>query len=487
MNKNIPKEILDIIETIQNAKFEAYLIGGCVRDLLREQKPKDWDITTSAKPEEIEGLFEDTFYENDYGTVGVVNKEVEDETLRIIEVTPYRIEGKYVDGRRPEEVHFSDKLEDDLKRRDFAMNAIAYNPAEEKIVDLYNGQEDIKNKIIKTVGEPGERFAEDYLRMMRAVRLATELDFEIDQDTKEAIIKHADSLPSISTERIRDEFVKIISSSNPMKGILALHELGLLKHIAPEIEEGVDIDQSRSHIYNVWEHNLRALQHSADRNYKLEVRLAALLHDVAKPATRRYSKEKDLYTFYGHDVVGARMTKKLMERLRFSREQTDTVVKLVRNHLFFTDIDAITLSAVRRIIRNVGAENVWNLIELRTCDRIGMGRPKEEPYRLRKYESMIEEAMRAPVSVGMLKIDGIQVSEIAGGAGPRVGWILHALLEDVLDDPELNTEEYLNNRAQEFAKMSGKELKELGEKGREKKEEEEEKELGEIRKKYKVK
>ncbi|MFC1615124.1 CCA tRNA nucleotidyltransferase, partial [Patescibacteria group bacterium] len=475
------------VETLHNASFEAYLIGGCVRDLLREKKPKDWDITTNAKPEEIEELFEDTFYENNYGTVGVVNKEVEDDTLKIVEVTPYRIEGKYIDGRRPEEVHFSDKLEDDLKRRDFAMNAIAYNPNENKIVDLYNGQEDIKNKIIKTVGEPSERFDEDYLRMMRAVRLATELDFEIDEDTKKAILKHADNLPTISLERIRDEFVKIIMSAEPMKGIARLHESGLLKHIAPEVEEGIDIEQSRSHIYTVWEHCLRALQHSAERNYKFEVRISALLHDVAKPATRRFDKVKKLYTFYGHEVVGERMTKKLMERLRFSREQTDTVVKLVRNHQFFTDIDKITLSATRRIVRNVGPENVWHLMELRTCDRIGMGRPVEEPYRLRKYESMVEEAMRAPVSVGMLKIDGIRVSEIAGGAGPRVGWILHALLEDVLDDPEINTGEYLNEQAEEFAKLSDSELKELGEKGKGKKEEEEEKELKEIRRRYKVK
>ncbi len=487
MNKNIPKEIISIIDILQNNGFEAYLVGGCVRDLLHDYMPKDWDITTNAKPKQIEELFEDTFYENDYGTVGVVNKEVDDETLRVVEVTPYRIEGKYGDGRRPDKVHFSDKLEDDLQRRDFTVNAIAYNPNTGELIDLYNGREDIEGKIIKTVGEPNERFAEDYLRMMRAVRLATELDFEIEMKTKLAIQKHADNLRTISTERIRDEFVKIIMSNSPMKGIESLHELGLLKHIMPEIEEGIGVEQSRSHIYNVWEHNLRALQHSADKNYKLEVRLAALLHDVAKPATRRYNKVKKLYTFYGHEVVGERMTKKLMKRMRFSREQIDTVTKLVRNHQFFTDIDAITLSAVRRIVRNVGAENVWKLMELRTCDRIGMGRPVEEPYRLRKYESMIEEAMRAPVSVGMLKINGTQVSEIAGGAGPRVGWILHALLEEVLDDPELNTEEYLQSRAKELAKLSDDELKELGEKGKGKKDEEEEKELGKIRKRYRVK
>ena len=487
MQIKIAKEILLILEKLNNASFEAYLVGGCVRDIIRGEKPKDWDIATNAKPEEIQSLFEDTFYENDYGTVGVVNKETNDDTLRVVEVTPYRTEGKYSDGRRPDEIHFSDNLEDDLKRRDFTINAIAYDPKKERFVDLYAGQKDIENKIIRTVGEADERFSEDYLRMMRAVRLATELGFEIEKKTKDAIKKHSEDLRTISQERIRDEFVKIIMSERPLWGIETLHKLNLLRQIIPELEDGIGVEQSRSHIYTVWEHNLRALQHSADKNYDFVVRLASLLHDVAKPATRRFDKVKKLYTFYGHEVVGARITKKIMTRMRFSNEETDTVTKLVRNHQFFTDIDKITLSATRRIVRNVGAENVWRLMELRTCDRIGMGRPVEEPYRLRKYESMIEEAMRAPVSVGMLKIDGTQVSEIAGGAGPKVGWILHALLEEVLDEPNLNTEEYLQKRARELVKLPDEELKNLGEKGKGKKEEEEEKELKKIRKKYKVK
>ncbi|HED37006.1 MAG TPA: hypothetical protein ENI76_01985, partial [Ignavibacteria bacterium] len=202
---NIPKEVSRVTETLQNAGFEAYLVGGCVRDMLRGENPKDWDITTNATPEKIQKLFEDSFYENDYGTVGVVNKETEDKTLKVIEVTPYRIEGKYTDGRRPDEVHFSDSLEEDLKRRDFTVNAMAYNIPKGQLVDLYKGQQDIKDKTIRTVGRPEERFSEDALRILRAVRLATELGFTINIETEKAIKKLSSTLENISKERIRDE------------------------------------------------------------------------------------------------------------------------------------------------------------------------------------------------------------------------------------------------------------------------------------------
>jgi len=485
-----PKEILLITETLQKAGFEAYLIGGCVRDLLRGEKPKDWDVTTNAKPDEIQNLFDKSFYENDYGTVGVVNEDVSDETLKVIEVTPYRIEGKYEDGRRPESIHFSDKIEDDLKRRDFTVNAIAYDPRKGQIIDLYKGQEDIKDKTIVTVGDAEERFSEDYLRILRAIRLSTELGFTINTKVEKAIKTNAKNLESISKERIRDEFIKIIMSKEPKNGVELAYSLGVLKYIIPEIEAGIKIEQKGDHIYDVWEHNLRALQHSADREWPLHVRLAALLHDVSKPETRRAAPagSKKKWTFYGHDVVGGRVAKKILERLKFSKKEIDVVSKLVRYHLFFSDIEQITLSAVRRIVSNVGPENVWDLMKVRACDRIGMGRPKEAPYRLRKYESMIEEAMRAPVSVGMLKIDGAKIMEITGEKpGPKIGLILHALLEEVLDDPKLNTAKYLEKRARELISLPEKELEKLGKAGKEKRAEEEEKELAEIRKRHKVK
>lgn len=487
-NFKVPKEVSRVTESLQKAGFEAYLIGGCVRDLIRGEEPKDWDVTTSATPDQIINLFEKSFYENDFGTVGVVNEETKDERLKIIEVTPYRIEGKYEDSRRPTSVHFSDKLEDDLERRDFTMNAIAYDVSKGQIIDFYKGQEDIKDKVIKTVGKAEDRFEEDALRILRAVRLATELGFTINQEVAEEIKKQSKNLQNISRERIRDEFTKIVMSKNPKDGLILAHDLGILKYILPELENGIEVKQNGDHIYSVWEHNLRALQHSADREWPLHVRLAALLHDISKPETRRWSEEKKDYTFYGHDVVGGRVSRETLNNLRFSKNIVDVVGKLVRHHLFFSDIEKITLSAVRRIVKNVGPENVWDLMKVRACDRIGMGRPKEAPYRLRKYESMIEEAMRAPVSVGMLKIDGEKIMKITGEKpGPKLGFVLHALLEDVLDDPDLNTAEYLENKTKELFKLPIEKLKELGEKGKEKKDEEEEKELEEIRKRHWVK
>lgn len=483
----VPKEVSHVTETLRNAGFEAYLVGGCVRDILQGIKPKDWDATTNAKPEQIQALFKETFYENDYGTVGIVN-ETDDETLKVVEVTPYRTEGAYTDKRRPDSVSFHAKLEDDLKRRDFTINAIAYDESKGHLTDIHDGLKDIKDKVIRTVGNPQERFNEDALRVLRAVRLATDLGFTIETETMNAIVEKAGDLEHISMERIRDEFTKMVMTKNPMIGVVMCQKLGLLKYIAPDIERGIEIEQNGAHIYTVWEHNLRALQHSADREWPLHVRLAALFHDVSKPETRRWSEENNDWTFYGHDVVGGRVTRKALERLKYPKKIVDVVSSLVRYHLFFSDIEKITLSAVRRIVRNVGADNVWDLMKVRACDRIGMGRPKETPYRLRKYESMIEEAMRAPVSVGMLKIDGQKIMEVTRETpGPKLGYILHALLEEVLDDPERNTEAFLVKRTLELAKLPIDELRKLGEEGKEAKEIEEEKELTEIRKKHGVK
>jgi len=486
--KKIPVEVSHVTSTLENSGFEAYLVGGCVRDLILNRTPKDWDITTNANPEQIQGIFEHTFYENSFGTVGIVSDETLNETLKTIEVTPYRIESVYSDNRHPDTVTFSDKLEDDLKRRDFTVNALAYNVSSETLVDLYEGQEDLKNKVIKTVGNSEDRFNEDALRILRAVRFATELDFSIEKNTNESIIKFANKLENISQERIRDEFVKIIMSKNPMNGIILAQKLGLLKYIIPELEMGIGETQKGAHIYTIWEHNLRALQHSADKEMDLHLRLAALLHDIAKPHTKRFNKEKQENTFYGHDVVGERVSREIIERLKFSGKMIEIVPKLVRNHLFFSDIDQITMSAVRRIIASVGPENVWDLMKLRTCDRIGMGRPKEKPYRLRKYMSMIEEAMKDPVSVKMLKIDGNRIMEIISERpGPKIGLVLNALMEEVLDDPKLNTVEYLESKTLELIKLSESELKKLSKKGEKKQKELEEKELKEIRARHHVK
>lgn len=485
---NIPKEVSQITKVLENASFEAYIVGGCVRDLLRGKGPKDWDITTNAKPEEIEELFENTFYNNDYGTVGVVNENAKEESTKVVEVTPYRLESEYSDARRPDSVEFSDSLEHDLRRRDFTINAIAYNESKGHIFDPHKGQKDIENAIIRAVGDPDIRFGEDALRILRAIRISAELGFEIEEKTRNAIKKDAKMLKKIAKERIKDEFIRIIMSDRPMKSIELMRELGILRFIAPELEEGLNVKQNQAHAFTVWEHNLRSVKHSAEKNWPLEIRLAALFHDIGKPATSRWSTEKKDWIFHGHDVVGGRMTKKILERLKFPVKQKDKIVKLVRWHLFFSDTEQITLSAVRRMIRNVGEENIWDLMNLRESDRIGMGRPKANPYRLRKYKSMVEEALRDPVSVKMLKIDGTKIIEITGEKpGPKIGYILHALLEEVLDDPKLNNNEYLEKTAKKLFKLNETELKKLGEKGKLKKDTIDEKEIEGLRGKHWVK
>lgn len=486
LDAKIPDVIRETAKTLENKGFEAFLIGGCVRDLLIDKEPKDWDLTTNANPEEIQALFPESFYENDFGTVGVKTGS-ESETLKIVEITPYRLEGKYSDKRHPDTVRFSKNIEDDIKRRDFTINSIAYNISKGQIIDLYKGQEDLESKIIRTVGDPKARFEEDALRMLRAIRFSAELGFMINTDTYNAIFELKGFMNNVSRERIRDEFTKIILSDNPMIGLNMAQKLEILSFISPELENMVGVDQNKqAHLYNVWEHSLRALQHAADKKLSLIIRLSALFHDIAKPQTKRVIGDKT--TFYGHDVVGAKVTRETLARLNFSKEIIEKVTNFVRWHMFFSDTEEITPSAVRRLIRNVGKENIWDLIEIRKCDRIGSGRPKEEPYRLRKFEAMLEEVMSDPIDVTMLKINGnILINDLKIEAGPKIGFILHALLEEVLDDPKKNIEVFLVKRAGELAEMDINVLKALGETGKDAKKEAQEAEVKEIRDKRGVK
>lgn len=481
----IPPEVSHVTEVLEKAGFEAYLVGGCVRNLLLGKEPNDWDITTNATPDEITPLFPKTFYENTYGTVGVVNEETEVESLKNVEVTTYRLETTYSDGRHPDKVVFSDNVEDDLKRRDFTINALAYSVSKEHLIDLYKGQNDLEKGIVRAVGDPDERFKEDGLRILRAVRLATQLGFTISHETEKAIAADAHMLKRIAKERIREEFNKIILSDEPMKGLLLAKKLGLLPYISHHFERGVGIDQNQAHKFDVFEHNLRTLQHAADKKWPFHVRLASLFHDISKPETRRWSKEKNDWTFYGHDVVGAKVTRETLKELRYSNEIIQKVTALVRWHMFFSDPEQITLSAVRRLVANIGEENIWDLMNLRVCDRIGTGRPKENPYRFRKYKAMVEEVLRDPITVQMLKIDGKRLMEVTQETpGPRLGFMLHALLEEVLEDPSKNTSEYLENTAKKLSKMNDLELKKLGEKGKATKEKTEEEEIQKLRKKH---
>ncbi len=489
--ENIPEGVLNVVKTIQNGGFEAYLVGGCVRDLILDRTPKDWDITTNATPEEIQGLFIKTVYENTFGTVAVIDETATDPNLKVIEVTPYRLESDYKDNRHPEKVLFSKDISDDLKRRDFTINAIAYDPYKGHLIDQFGGLEAIKDMVVRTVGVPAERFQEDGLRILRAIRFATELNFTIDYETILGITSHRKLLENISWERKRDEFTKIIMSPDPIVGIGLMQKLGVLEYVVPELLEGVGCEQKGEHIYDVFEHILHALGHAGEKKWPLVIRLSALFHDIGKPRTRRWDATKaggkGKYTFYGHEVVGAKMTQKIMERLKYPKDLSNLVVKFVRYHMFFSDTETITLSAVRRTIANVGKENIWDLMEVRECDRVGM-KKKEAPYRLRKYHAMIEEALRDPISVSQLKVDGkILMEELNIKAGPRMGWMLHALLEEVLDDPNKNTREYLDKRVGELDKLDDTELKTLGEKAKQTKEELEESEISKLHEKHGVK
>lgn len=480
---DIPLEVRTVTDKLRSSGYEAYLVGGCVRDLILGKKPKDWDVTTNAKPEIITALFEHSFYNNTFGTVGVT-RETEDPSLRVVEITPYRTDGTYTDYRRPDSVEFGDSLEEDLKRRDFTINAIALDPQSGEVVDPYNGQKDIKDMSLRAVGNPAERFREDALRILRGIRLHAELGFGIEFETEKAIVEGVGGLKFISKERIRDEFRRILESNDPMTAIIYSQKLGVLRYVVPDLERGIGIEQNQAHKYDVYGHLLRTMQHAADKGWDFDLRLAGLLHDISKPETRRWSDEKRDWTFHGHEVVGARVAKRILEDLKLPSKQVDKITKLVRWHMFFSDPDKITLSAVRRIIRNVGEEYIWDLLNLRICDRIGTGRPKEQPFRFRKYKAMVEEALRDPISVQMLKIDGARIMEVTKELpGPRIGWILHALLEEALDDASKNKKEYLEVRAKSLSALPLEALRKLGEAGKEKKDEAEEGEVAKIRQK----
>jgi len=430
-------------------------------------------------------------YENNYGMVTVRIGEDKESTFEI-QVTTYRVESGYSDKRHPDEVKFVKTLEEDLARRDFTINAMAIKTnntngtdngistlisaplgmSSEKVLlmDLYGGREDIKRKLIRTVGDANERFNEDALRMMRAIRFATQFDFEIEEKTAEAIEKNAELLKDVSQERIRDELVKIILSEHPARGIEMSQKLGLLKIILPEVEYGIGIGQNRHHTYTIYQHLIASLQNCSSK--KLITRLAALFHDIAKPQTKQGDGISS--TFYNHDYVGSKIVKKILKRLRFSNEIIDKVSLLVKNHMFFYNVDEVSDAGVRRIVKRIGAENVKDLIDLRIADRLGSGVPKAKPYKLRHFEYMIDKVSKDPISTKMIKINGNDIMKLLDiKPGPKVGCIMDALLSEVLDNPSRNTKEYLEKRVKEISELNLNEIRKLAkEKIEERKEEE---------------
>jgi len=479
MIKKIPPPVLKILEKIKSNGFEAYIVGGCVRDLIMNKTPKDWDIATSAKPEEIINLFgqDNSFYENRFFTVGI--KTDDDPAIGIVEVTTYRTESGYSDKRRPDQVTAAETLNEDLSRRDFTMNSLALEIGDAlNVIDLFGGKKDISQKLIRAVGQASDRFQEDALRMLRAIRFHAQLGFEIEESTFFAIKKNSSLIKHVAFERIRDELSKIILSENPADGIDMMHKTGLLSYIIPELELGVGIAQNRHHIHTIFNHCLLSLKYCPSQ--KITVRLAALLHDIAKPQTKK--GEGEFATFYNHDHLGARFTEKILKRLRFSNEIIEQTRLLVDNHMFYYNPEEVGESSVRKLISKVGLENIQDLINLRIADRLGSGTPKAKPYKLRHLEYMIDKVSRDAISVKMLKIGGNElINELSLQPGPKIGAILDVLLAEVISDSSLNNREYLLKKA---AKLNKEDLNQLRLMAKEKIEEKKEEDDKEIKGKY---
>ncbi|MBI2022320.1 HD domain-containing protein [Candidatus Daviesbacteria bacterium] len=441
---DLPSEVKDLFEKFTKNGFQLFIVGGAVRDLLLGKEVQDWDFTTDAKPDEILELFSEGFYDNKFGTVGL------DSPLGILEITTMRKEGDYRDHRHPVEVSWTNKIEEDLARRDFTVNAMAMD-RNGNLVDPFSGKEDIKNKLIKAVGEPDQRFQEDALRLIRAVRIATQLEFDIELKTLESIKKNAQLLKEISEERIRDEFFKLLESKDPHQGVLKLREAGILQIILPEVEKCFGIIQEgpkHERIYDIGEHSLLSLKHCPSINPL--VRFAALIHDIGKPDTKNIQPDGNV-TFYGHDIVGGKLTEKITQRFRLSKRNSEKLTNLVRWHMFTVD-EKQTDSAVRRFIRNVGLENVDDMMAVRIGDRLGGGTEKEISWRMQMFRQRIDEVLKKPFSIADLKVNGKDVMEVLKiKPGPKVGEILNKLFKEVLEDSSKNSRDYLLHRIKDIA------------------------------------
>ncbi len=531
-------EALYILYLLQKNKFEGYIVGGAVRDTLlnsfaqsvmsNDEKSSftvsanDYDFTTNAKPEEIQKIFPENFYENIFGTVGIAqshlheqmkrtvkpqqssnekNKETQDlhedklidlttatkihDSLKetyskkasdtndsdaskkthkeIYEITTYRCDGTYTDHRRPESVTWGKTLEEDLSRRDFTINALAISisqsvlenidyssapnmvtiePSDYTIIDKHEGITDLEAGIIATVGNPDKRFQEDALRMLRAVRFSVQLNMQIDSDTFESIITNAQLLQHISFERISDEFIKMLSSEFPKEAILILDETGLLQYIIPELLDGKGVMQGGHHTTDVWTHNIDALGECPSKDPI--VRLATLIHDIAKPHT--YKELNGKPTFYNHEIIGSRIAKKIAKRLKLSKSEVDRIFILVRYHMFYYQPEN-TNASIRRFMKKVGLENIDDILDLRESDRLGSGARKTS-WRLEEMKQRMVEQLHQPFSLTDMNINGNDLmTDLKLQPGPQLGKILNELFELVLENPELNTKETLLKEA----------------------------------------
>lgn len=469
------EELRQVFSIFANAGYELYLVGAGVRNILTGKVPVNCDLTTNATPETIQELMKeyDPFYENDFGMVGV---PIGDD---VFEITTYRSEKGYSDFRRPDVVVWGQTLEEDVKRRDFTMNAVVIGQRKGEgkfeLIDLVGGLKDFEAGIIRTVGNPEERFGEDALRMMRAIRFAATLSFQIEPKTLAAISGKAHLLSKISRERVRDELWKILKSQFAGDGVRLLVTTGLMEYIIPELLEARGVGQTGHHTLDVLNHIISALENCPSSDPL--IRLATLLHDVGKPRTKRWrcikcgymfspselnedgslvckrchtiQTEKEATTFYGHEVVGARMAGEIAERLRLTKKEKEKLVTLIRWHMFAYQPE-MTDAAIRRFIKNVGKENINDMMLLRIGDRKGGG-SKTTSWRLMELQKRIGEQLYEPMEISDMAVNGKDVMEVLGiPPGPKIGEVLKILFDEVLEDTSKNNRKYLMERIKQL-------------------------------------
>ena len=421
------------MEKVSRNNGGIFIVGGAVRDWLLKREVKDWDFATNLTPEEIRKIFpKNSFYENEFGTVSVVGTKKD-----IYEITTYRSETDYGDFRHPKNVVWGKSIKEDVERRDFTINAMAMD-INGQVLDFHQGQEDLKNQLIKTVGKAEDRFEEDALRMMRAIRIASQIGFLIEEKTFEAIQKKAPLINKIAGERIRDELFKILLSKKPGDGIRLLKNSGLLAQIMPELLLGVGMTQKGHHVYDVWDHEIEALNSCQSENPV--TRLAVLLHDVGKPKSLKIINGER--TFHNHEVIGSRIAVNIGKRLKLSKKELEQLFILVRWHMFTTE-EMQTDKAIRRFIRNVTPEYLEEMIALRRSDRLGSG-ARESSWRWELFKKRLVEVQKQPFTVKDLKVDGNDVMTILKIKPSRqVGEILDKLFAEVEENPKLNKRELL--------------------------------------------
>lgn len=436
----LPDDVVSIINRIEEAGFEAYAVGGCVRDSLLGRVPNDWDITTNALPQQIKSLFARTIDTGiQHGTVTVMMHRTG------YEVTTYRIDGEYEDSRHPKEVTFTSDLVEDLRRRDFTINAMAYNE-KNGLVDVFGGQEDLQNGVIRAVGDARERFSEDALRMMRAVRFAAQLGYEIEEETFNAIRALADTLRNISAERIQTELVKLVVSAHP-EHIVLLYRSGITGVIFPEFDRVMETPQNHPHhCYDVGMHIVHSMQET--RPDKV-LRLTMLFHDIGKPETKT-TDENGIDHFYGHAAVSAEIAKKVLSGLKFDNDTTFAVIKLVSEHDRKIEPDQ---KGVRRALQRFGEDMFLKLLEVKKADVLAQSTYKREEKleQLACLKTVYEQVRQAGDCFCLkdLAVTGKDLIALGMKPGPQIGQVLSSLLELVIEDPSQNTKENLLKTAKQ--------------------------------------